>query len=112
MPIVKSSLFPEERIYGGNGGAGWRSMDRMKDREGLKSTISFGHGQSRGACRSLLLGQSDKAHKQKIDGIGDRTALSTGNFHQIDSGSLILGHRRKPSPSSRSGPYLFSENTS
>ena len=57
----ESSLFPERSgLTYGMECHGWRSMDRMKDRDGLKSIISLGHGQSRGAGRSWLLDESDK----------------------------------------------------
>jgi hypothetical protein len=47
----------------------------MKDRDGLNSTISCGHGESRGLGRSLLLGESEKACAQKICSIGLRASL-------------------------------------
>jgi hypothetical protein len=70
-------------------------MDAMKDRDGLKSTISLGHGsQSKGTGRSWLLGESDKPHGQKIDGIRHRTTtVSVDNLHQTGGGSFNLGQR-------------------
>lgn len=52
----------------------------MKDRDGLKSTISFGHAQSKGTGRSLLLDESDKPHERQIDGIRLRTTVSAGGL--------------------------------
>ena len=39
----------------------------MKDRDGLNSTISRRHGESRGTGRSLRLDDPEKARAQKID---------------------------------------------
>ena len=74
----------------------WQQKDTMKDREGLKSTIPSGHGQSKGTGRSLFLDESDKPHERQIDGIRLRTTtVSVGNLHQTGSGSFNLGHRRE-----------------
>jgi hypothetical protein len=62
-----------------------KQKDTMKDREGLKSTISSGHGEgSRGAGRSFILDESDKYHGQKIDGIRYRKTLSGLAGHDAD----------------------------
>ena len=50
-----------------------QQKETMKDREGLKSTISSGHGESKGTGRSSILDESDQYHGQKIDGIRLRT---------------------------------------
>ena len=52
----------------------------MKDRDGLKSTIPSGHGQSKGTGRSSLLDESDKPHERQIDGIRLRTTVSAGEL--------------------------------
>jgi len=36
--------------------------------------------------KSLLLGEPDKPHEQKIDGIGLQTTVSVGNVHQTSGG--------------------------
>ena len=47
-----------------------RSKYTMMDRDGLKSTISLGHGQGRGMGGSLVLGESDKPHGRISAGVG------------------------------------------
>ncbi|MFZ4439734.1 MAG: hypothetical protein ACOYOS_15005 [Syntrophales bacterium] len=63
----------------------------MKDRDGLKSAISCGHGQRKGKRRSLLLDESDKPHGQQIAGVRNWTAESAERSYQIGTGLLSLG---------------------
>jgi hypothetical protein len=63
--------------------AGSSSLDTMKDREWLKSTISSGHVKSRGTGRSLILEEYSKAHGQNIDG---SDTLSGGSYRDHPPG--------------------------
>jgi hypothetical protein len=61
----------------------------MKDRDGLKSTNSLGHGQeSTGAGRSRLPDESGKPHGRKIDGIMHWTTTVS----RMKNFSASLGH--------------------
>lgn len=63
-----------------------QQKDAMMDHEGPESTISWGHVRSKGTGRSLLLGEYNELHGQKIDGIRHRTTVSAGELYQTDGG--------------------------
>jgi hypothetical protein len=67
----------------------------MTDREGLKSTISLGHGQSRGTGRSSILGDYNPTHEPLDDEYEDRMN-NRMEEHRAGGGSFNLGQRREP----------------
>jgi len=75
-----------------------QQKDTMTDREGLKSTISSGHGQSKGTCRSLILDEYSRVHRQMLSWPrrGWISELKMVGKDKAGGGSFNLGHRRKP----------------
>jgi len=65
----------------------------MKDREGLKSTISTEQGKSRGTGGSFVLKGSGKRYGQMIDG-GGSSLRAPDNSCQVVGKSFKLGQYR------------------
>ena len=92
IPILDTSYTMAKRICVGSGARSWKGMDRMKDRDSLKSTISLGH---------VNVGvRVDRCAWVDIAGLtGIIGSVSWPRWEDLTgSGSFNLGQRRKPHP--------------
>ena len=63
-----------------------------------KNNDLFGTCQSKGMGRTSILGESDKPHGQKIDGIGHRDDLAKSDRHDADMDSTQQDEKSSAAP--------------